>query len=69
MRAGHSRPGCTHTRPDLPYLVAHRDADMRLKRGERQLQCRVCLRWYWPDAWSHDGQTPTRIEEPEEKAP
>lgn len=38
---------CQQTR--LPYCAAHADADRRIKRGERQIWCRLCLRWKWPD--------------------
>lgn len=34
---------------DSPYLASHEDAQRRLKRGERQQQCKTCRLWIWPD--------------------
>lgn len=33
----------------LGYLQAHFDAERRIKRGERQVFCKVCQKWRWPD--------------------
>jgi hypothetical protein len=35
-------------RPKLSYLAAHADAEQRMKRGEKQVQCPVCKHWNWP---------------------
>lgn len=34
---------------DSDYLSRHEDAQRRLKRGERQTQCRGCRLWFWAD--------------------
>lgn len=33
----------------LGYLQAHFDAERRIKRGERQVFCKTCQKWRWPD--------------------
>lgn len=45
----------------LPYLQFHADAERRHKRGERQVWCRKCRIWVWPDqvALEHKGETLT----------
>jgi endogenous inhibitor of DNA gyrase (YacG/DUF329 family) len=54
-----------HHRPEpaLPYLQWHADADERMKRGERQRKCPVCMKYVWGSFWKtntkHHG-TPQR---------
>ena len=40
--------GC-QTRPRLSYVAGHRDAERRLRRGERQTLCRRCAKWRWKE--------------------
>ena len=46
---------CAHAAADAEaqrtqdYLGWRRDADRRLKAGERQRRCLACDRWRWPD--------------------
>ena len=35
--------------PALSYAASHADADRRMKQGQRQVFCRACQRWKWPD--------------------
>ena len=32
----------------MGYLEAHEDAEQRMKRGEMQLRCPHCQRYFWP---------------------
>ena len=34
---------------EIEYCRWHEDAARRHRRGERQVQCRTCGRWYWAD--------------------
>ena len=42
------KPECKH-KPgkQLPYVEDHLDAERRLKNGERQVVCPVCLKCVW----------------------
>lgn len=44
------------------YLEWHEEAERRAKRGEHQLKCQDCGRWYWPlwpaEAALHRGSKP-----------
>lgn len=33
----------------IQYIAYHEDADRRHKAGQRQIQCRDCNLWIWPD--------------------
>lgn len=33
----------------ISYVEKALDAERRLRKGERQHQCRKCLRWWWAD--------------------
>lgn len=44
---GTDKPVCVHRNSTLGYLAAHADADKRMKRGEKQRKCPVCLKWIW----------------------
>jgi len=35
--------------PTLPYIAAHADAQRRMRKGQRQVYCKTCKRWKWPD--------------------
>ena len=48
-------PLCTHADSDMGYLEAHWDGQKRLKRGEKQIQCKHCGLWIWEDLW---GEAP-----------
>lgn len=50
-------PTCPHNQPPkLSYIGGQTDADKRLERGERQLQCPVCELWIWEEYW-YDKKT------------
>lgn len=38
---------CLHLKSNLSYLAAHSDAQRRMKRGEKQRKCPICLKWIW----------------------
>lgn len=38
---------CFHKTRKLAYRQAHFDAEQRLKKGEKQVQCPVCKLWFW----------------------
>jgi hypothetical protein len=38
---------CSHADQALPYMAAAMDAERRMAKGERQLKCPNCLRWFW----------------------
>lgn len=39
----------THKREEMSYLVWQANAKERLKKGDKQTQCKVCGRWYFED--------------------
>lgn len=50
-----SIPPCPwHKNKNMGYLQFFADADKRDAKGERQLQCKVCGYWYWPDHFGID---------------
>lgn len=38
-----------HVVRGLGYVDAAEDAEQRMARGERQVQCPTCRLWFWPD--------------------
>ena len=42
-------PCKSHKAEDLPYLAWQAEAKRRLKKGEKQTQCKTCGRWYFKD--------------------
>ena len=46
---------CSWHKPDnSPFLHAHADAEERMKRGEKQRQCKKCGLWHWPHEWGKE---------------
>lgn len=44
---------------DISYLARAEEAQRRLKKGERQKQCRGCKLWFWADEMtSHTCEKP-----------
>jgi len=43
----------------IDYIAWHMEAEIRHKRGERQLFCTVCERWHWPDHLCKEAKTIT----------
>lgn len=40
--------------PYMSYVQHFEDADERFARGEEQVQCPVCLFWFWPEYLGED---------------
>lgn len=38
-----------HKKNDLGYMAFFDDAEKRTKKGQKQIQCRDCKYWLWPD--------------------
>ena len=43
--------------PELNYMAAHTDAKCRMKNDQRQVFCKICQRWKWPDRVCIIGKT------------
>jgi hypothetical protein len=52
-------PNCGCHDDDLGLLAWHWDADRRVKAGERQVFCKVCERWRWPEFVGPNARTIT----------
>ena len=40
---------CQHLNDNKNYLDVVFDAERRMARGEKQVFCKSCQRWKWPD--------------------
>ena len=41
------------------YMAWQYHSEVRKQRGEKEIQCPDCKRWYWPDEYGEKPTTPT----------
>ena len=45
---------------EIEYVARALEAERRIRRGERQVYCGMCVRWRWPEECSHSGRLSAR---------
>lgn len=53
------KPITTEVFHSINYIASHEEAELRHKRGEKQVFCTTCERFKWPDHLCEESRTIT----------